>query len=59
LVNKNINANPIVWSWGTNINVNWFKNTYTFPIKIWTLIDLEQAAGTYNMSLSFRAIFGY
>ena len=59
LVNKNINANPIIWTWVTNINVNWVKNVYTFPIKIGTLIDLEQAAGTYNMSLSFRWIFGY
>lgn len=59
LVNKNINNNPIVWTWATNININWDKNIYTFPIKIWTLISEEQEAGIYNMSLSFRAIFGY
>ena len=59
LVNKNINSNPIIWTWVTNININWVKNIYNFPIKIGTLINLEQAAGTYNMSLSFRSIFGY
>jgi len=59
LVNKNINNNPIVWTWATNININWDKNIYTFPIKIGTLISEEQEAGIYNMSLSFRAIFGY
>ncbi|MFA5917022.1 MAG: hypothetical protein WC850_02170 [Candidatus Gracilibacteria bacterium] len=59
LVNKNINANPIIGTGAANININGVKNVYTFPIKIGTLIDLEQAAGTYNMSLSFRGIFGY
>lgn len=58
-VNKHINNNPIVWTWATYININGLKNTYTYPIKIWTLISDEQAAGTYDMSLSFRAIFGY
>lgn len=59
MINKNINANPVVWTWALNINVNWEKNTYTFPIKIGTLITDETAAWNYNMSISFRAIFGY
>lgn len=58
-INKNINSNPIIWTWSSNININWVKNTYTFPIKIWTLVPDEQAAGDYTMSISFRAIFGY
>ncbi len=58
-INKNINSNQIIWTWTTNINTNWLKNTYTHNIKIWNLIDLEQAAWTYQMNLSFRAIFGY
>lgn len=58
-VNKHINNNPIVWTWATNINIDGLKNTYTFPIKIGTLILEEQAAGTYDMSISFRGIFGY
>ncbi len=59
LVNKNINANPIIWTWATNVNVNWAKNVYIFPIKIGTLITEEQTAWSYEMNISFRAIFGY
>lgn len=58
-INKNINSNPIIWTWSTNINTNWNKNTYTHNIRIWNLIDLEQAAWTYQMNLSFRSIFWY
>lgn len=59
LVNKNINNNPIVCSGALNINVNWAKNEYTFPIKIGTLIPEQTAAWSYDMTISFRAVFGY
>ncbi|NDK07807.1 hypothetical protein EOM39_01005 [Candidatus Gracilibacteria bacterium] len=59
LVNKNINSNPIIGSGAINININGAKNEYTFPIKIGTLIPEQTAAGSYDMSISFRAVFGY
>lgn len=59
LVNKNINSNQTIWTWATNININWLQNTYTYNLKIWDLVDLEQAAGDYSMNLSFRVILNY
>lgn len=35
------------------INTNWNKNTYTYNIQIWALIDLQQAAGDYTWNLDF------
>nr|MDD3720651.1 hypothetical protein [Candidatus Gracilibacteria bacterium] len=56
---KNINNYPVIGSGSQNININGFKNIYTYNIKIGDLIDLEQAAGIYTMNLSFIAIFNY
>ena len=52
--NLHINNNPTLGTQIKNINTNWTKNTYTYNIKIWTLIDDEQQpAGDYTTNISF------
>jgi len=43
----------------TNINTNWFKNTYTFDIQIWALIDNQQIASDYIGDLDFTINLDY
>lgn len=58
-INKNINSNKTIALRAKSINIDWNKNTYTYSIKIWTLIDYEQAAGDYESDLSFYLILDY
>jgi hypothetical protein len=41
------------------INTNGNKNTYTYDIQIWALIDLQQAAGDYMWNLDFSINLTY
>lgn len=40
-----------IGSSNANINTNGDKNIYTYRIKIWALIDIQQAAGDYEWSI--------
>ena len=56
---KDIPSNPIVWTRTQIINTNWDLNTYIHRLKIKSLVTEEQAAGNYEMDISFRTIFSY
>ena len=42
-----------------NINTNWDKNTYTFDIKLWALINEFQASWDYEWNIDIWVIFDY
>ena len=41
-------TSTIIWAQSASINTNWLKNIYTYRVKIWALIDMQQAAGDYE-----------
>lgn len=48
-----INTNEVLWNQSWSININWDLNTYTYKIKMWALIETEQADWIYQSNLSF------
>jgi hypothetical protein len=54
-----INTNQIVASESQNINSDWNKNTYTYNLKVGSLINSEQAAGYYTWNLDFLLDLDY
>ncbi|MDD2907249.1 MAG: hypothetical protein PHH98_01275 [Candidatus Gracilibacteria bacterium] len=56
---KNIPSNPVLGTGALNINTNGNLNTYTYNIKVGNIVNVEQAAGNYEMDVSFRGIFNY
>lgn len=56
---QSIISNPLIWSQTLNLSTSWNLNEYIYVFKIWTLINEEQAAWTYNMSLSFDIVLNY
>ncbi|QFR39336.1 hypothetical protein A9Q91_03825 [Candidatus Gracilibacteria bacterium 28_42_T64] len=57
--NLNINLNPVIATQIQSLNTDGLQNTYTYNIKIGTLIDELQAAGNYTTSLSFYLNLSY
>lgn len=45
---SNIWNTSVIGAQAENINTDGNKNTYTYRVKIWTLIDSQQAAGDYE-----------
>jgi hypothetical protein len=54
-----INNPQVIASQIWNININGEKNTYTYTIKIWALIDLNQASWEYTWTLDFNIDLNY
>jgi hypothetical protein len=48
-----MNTDELLWSQSGSINVNWLRNSYTYKIKMWALIDNLQAWWNYQANLSF------
>lgn len=48
-----INTNEIIASQVQNINIDWFKNTYMYYIKLWSLVWEEQYAWNYEWLIKF------
>jgi len=48
-----INTNQNIATQATSINTNGDKNTYTYDIQIWALIDMQQSAWEYKGTLDF------
>jgi len=42
-----------------SIDTNGFKNTYTYDIEIWAIIDMQQTAGDYMWNLDFSINLTY
>lgn len=57
--NTHINNNPIIATQSGSINTNWDKNTYTYNVKIGTLLEEYQASWEYDMNLSFHIHLDY
>jgi len=55
----NIGTPEIINSEIENININGFKNTYSYDIEIWALIDMQQAAWEYMWNLDFNISLDY
>jgi hypothetical protein len=49
----------LLWTQAQNINQNGEKNTYTYRLKYWALVDSLQDAGNYNAQVSFRLDLSY
>ena len=49
----------IIGSQTESINVNGNKNTYVYGIKIWALIDIQQAAGDYQWLIDLSISLDY
>jgi hypothetical protein len=54
-----INTNEILVSNNLNVNINWEKNIHIYKLKIWSLIDYEQAAWIYQASLDIGISLTY
>lgn len=54
-----ITINQSIIMQGASINTNGEKNTYTYDIQIWALVDIEQAAWDYTWLLDFDIILTY
>jgi len=54
-----ISSQTSIWSQVVNINTNGEKNTYTYRVKIWALVDIQQAAGDYEWSIDIWIELGY
>ncbi len=48
-----ISNQEVVWSQNQNINTNGEKNTYTFEIQLWALVNFEQSWGEYLGNMDF------
>ncbi len=45
--------NKIIMQETQNINTNWELNTYTYTLKIWAIISIQQASGNYSWKMNF------
>ena len=55
-----INMTETIASQTWSLNIDWNKNTYTYKLKYWALInDIEQTAGIYELDLDFHVNFVY
>jgi len=53
-------SDPVnIWTQASSININGNKNTYVYRIKIWALIDIQQAAGDYEWLIDLSILFDY
>ena len=52
-------GNQIIATQSWSININGNKNTYTYNIKIWALVDINQIAGNYSWTLDFDIDLNY
>lgn len=51
------NQNITTQSW--SINTDWNKNTYTYDIQLWALIESQQVWGDYNWNIDFWINISY
>lgn len=56
---QNIAINESLAVQAKNINTNWDKNTYTYDIQIWALIDMQQQSWDYEWNLDFNIFLDY
>ena len=54
-----INPDEIILNQTWSINTNWEKNTYSYKIKIWSLIDEQQSAWNYQGNFSLWIDLSY
>ena len=54
-----ISTNELLWSQVKNIHINWERNTYTYRLKLASLITSEQASWNYETRLSFDIELDY
>lgn len=56
---KTINTDELLTSEWANLNLNGDKNIYTYNIKMWSLIDVNQVAGIYETHIDFHINLDY
>ena len=54
-----IGAQTLIQTEWASINTNWDKNIYSYPLKIWALIDSQQVAWEYMWNIDFSIDFNY
>jgi len=54
-----INTSQSIANEAPSINTNGDKNTYTYDIQIWAIIDAQQSSGDYEGMLDFDIILDY
>lgn len=52
-------SSSIIWTQGASINTNGEKNTYTYRIRIWSIIPAQQAGWDYEWSIDIWIELNY